>query len=51
MSEEGGRGDTRKAAQYNNIANRPLVTGNEDQLVLGETFFFPELHCKTNERI
>ena len=45
MSEEGGRGDTRKAAQYNNIANRPLVTGNEDQLVLGETFFFPELHC------
>ena len=36
-----------KAMKFHNVVNPPLVTGPEDQLILGDTFFFPEHHVFT----
>ena len=33
-----------KAMKFHNVVNPPLVTGPEDQLILGETILFPEHH-------
>ena len=37
----------RNAGKYHNVVNPPLVTGTEDQKILGDTFDFPELHVFT----
>ena len=49
MSEDGGGGNPKKAASYNNVTKKPLITGDDQQLIMGETFFFPELHCLIGE--
>ena len=35
------------AQKFNNVINKPLVTGPDDQLILGDTFLFPEHHVFT----
>ena len=40
----GGGGDEKKAKHYNNVVRPPLLRGPNEQLILGETVFFPELH-------
>ena len=40
----GGCGDEKRAKHYNNVVRAPLVRGPNEQLILGGTVFFPELH-------
>ena len=35
------------AQKLNNVIKKPLVTGPDDQLILGDTFLFPEHHVFT----
>ena len=35
------------AQKFNNVTKKPLVTGPDDQLILGDTFLFPEHHVFT----
>jgi hypothetical protein len=37
----------KNAMNYNNVVNRPLVTGKDDQKILGDLVFFPEHHVFT----
>ena len=35
------------AKKFNNVIKKPLVTGSDDQLILGDTLLFPEHHVFT----
>ena len=35
------------AMHFNNVVNRPLITGKDDQKILGDLVFFPEHHVFT----
>ena len=37
----------KKAMNYHNVVNPPLVTGSDHQKILGDLFFFPEHHVFT----
>ena len=37
----------KKAMKHHNVVNPPLVTGKDDQKILGDLFFFPEHHVFT----
>ena len=37
----------KKAMKFNNVVNPPLVTGLDDQKILGDLFYFPEHHVYT----
>ena len=43
-NEGGGGGNDKVAKNFQNVTKKPLITGNDDQLILGQTFFWPELH-------
>ena len=40
----GGAGNEKNAKFFQNVVRPPLITGHSDQLILGQTMFFPELH-------
>ena len=48
MSEEGGGGggDEKLAKHFNNVVRKPLVTGPDDKLILGEVVYYPEHHVR-----
>lgn len=39
--------DLKKAMNFHNVVNPPLVTGRDDPKILGDLFFFPEHHVFT----
>ena len=39
--------DIKKAMLSNNVTNPPLITGPNEKKILGDLFFFPELHVMT----
>ena len=39
--------DPKKAMQFHNVVNPPLITGRDDQKILGDLFYFPEHHVFT----
>ena len=39
--------NTKQAMKYHNVVNQPLVTGSDDQKILGDIFFLPEHHMYT----
>ena len=39
--------DLKKAQKFQNVVNAPLITGSDEQEILGDIFFFPEHHVFT----
>ena len=42
----GGGGDEKLAKHFNNVVRKPLVTGPDDKLILGEVVYYPEHHVR-----